>query len=502
MECRKNLVNGYCDKVCKRVPEVFCELACQGNWKEYRRKRIDPVINKVELTSEQKSNPDLVSVIICCDVDDAKYLKKTVESIKDNAVGKIEVIVMCDDWHRNDPPKYDYTLRTGIEWENEVNRFCMLNRDWVIQRVATDKKGLRNSLNFAVKNLAKGKYIAKLDAHCAMTPEWDVRIKASCVGDVVAAPCIDRLDELTWQGNDADMSFATINGNMRMDYIHPYSNIDAMPLECEAICITGCCFMMERDYYLRLGGCDESLGVWGALSTEWSLKTWLTGGKILLRTDVVCSHLFREKTPFTIDKFKLENAFRRLCEQWVMKINNPLKQTRDASWLVTHFSYINGYDIPMFGLGGGGQTIRPKDWEFLKAFIKNNDIKNVLEFGAGKSTLMFDQLGLKVTSVETIPHIRDTVKSLLSGNSEVVLSDFFTGWEQNDLIFIDGPAGGENREDNYKIVSESNTRFIACHDAHREWETKWIEKYFGGYKEIACMDDRRIRIFENASVRV
>ena len=37
----------------------------------------------------------------------------------------------------------------------------------------------------------------------------------------------------------------------------------------------------------------------------------------------------------------------------------------------------------------------------LRSLIRNRKIKNVLEFGSGMSTILFDKLGLNVDSYET-----------------------------------------------------------------------------------------------------
>ena len=59
----------------------------------------------------------------------------------------------------------------------------------------------------------------------------------------------------------------------------------------------GLAFMIRKDYYWKLGGYTEEWGKYGYDGPEWSLKVWLDEkypGKVLLRKDVICGHVFGE----------------------------------------------------------------------------------------------------------------------------------------------------------------------------------------------------------------
>lgn len=458
---------GFCDRVNMNVPRSFCELVCRGEPERWSRENIKQARMKQFLKNPiPKSEKDnkLTTVIIAAVEGDRQYLGRTIESVKKNAVGPIEVIVVADGWTGTNG-ELSYPVRIG----------------------------LRKAMNIAAER-AKGKYLVKLDGHCAMSPEWDVRLKAPCNKNTVVAPAIDRLNEDTWEGGGGDMSFATLDSSLRMQYIRPYEIIGQCPLEVDVITMTACCWMMEKDYYFELGGCDEELGMWGELGAEWALKVWLTGGRTVLRTDVVCSHLFREKTPFSLNAVVRKNGLRKLCKQWILGQDN--RRVRTPGWMIEKFSYMNKKDIPLFGLGGKGYSIRNKDWDFLKSFVQKNNLKKILEFGSGKSTLMFDNLGCKVISYDTLPFYAMTVQALSTGKVQVRQWDGKKIKGEFDLLFIDGPAGGENREQSYKIGSQVNTKYIACHDANRKWESKWIDKHLSNQKCVLSMDDNGIKVFE------
>lgn len=462
---------GYCDRVNLHVPKSFCAIVCRGEPEVWCRESVkDARLKRLSENPVPKSEKDkeLVTVFIPTIEGDAAYLERTIKSVKENASGPIEIFVVADGW--------EYSALDGEKVLNCPKRI-----------------GLRAAMNIIAEK-ASGKYIVKLDGHCALTPEWDIRLKSVCNSNTVVVPAVDMLDEKTWQGSYGDMSFATLDGNLQMRYIRPYETVGKCPLETDIITMTACCWIMETEYYKSLGGCDEELGMWGNLGAEWALKVWLTGGRLLLRADVVCSHLFRKKAPFTIDILKKVSGSRKLCQQWI--IGTDRRRTRTPGWLVEKFAYINNRDIPLFGLGGKGHSIRRQDWDFLKSFIEQNNIKNVLEFGSGKSTLMFDNLGCNVASYDTIPFFVDTVQALSSEKTRVLQwDDCISIKEQFDLLFIDGPAGGENREKSYEIGSQVNTKFIACHDANRKWETLWAEKYLADRKLVASSPDNIVKIY-------
>ncbi|KKL13004.1 hypothetical protein LCGC14_2530090 [marine sediment metagenome] len=146
-------------------------------------------------------------------------------------------------------------------------------------------------------------------------------------------------------------------------------------------------------------------------------------------------------------------------------------------------------------------TIQEQDEIQLAAFIKKHQIKSVLEFGTGKSTKLFDGLCERVVSFDTDPNYQDNKKAssntslhLWQGVADEFMEHYCRGMKI-DMVFIDGPAGGENREPSYYLAQITNCRFIACHDSQREYESRWINKYL---KNWALVDSTStLSIYEN-----
>ncbi|HDY87260.1 MAG TPA: hypothetical protein ENH82_03985 [bacterium] len=129
-------------------------------------------------------------------------------------------------------------------------------------------------------------------------------------------------------------------------------------------------------------------------------------------------------------------------------------------------------------------SITEIDWTVLQNFIKEHNIKSIVEFGAGISTQLFDNLGIKIISFETEKRWADKIAKK-APNANIVLWDGKTDPEiSGDLAFIDGPHHGENREPSYKAVFESNIPIVACHDVHRPEDMQWVQKYFADWKSI------------------
>lgn len=138
-----------------------------------------------------------------------------------------------------------------------------------------------------------------------------------------------------------------------------------------------------------------------------------------------------------------------------------------------------------YGMEFGGGSLTARDWEFIQQVIKEHDVKTVLEFGAGLSSLLLGHAGLSVDTFETSQGWIDKITALKNGSAglNVHLWDGKTEPSElkpaYDLAFVDGPAGGQNREEATRIASE-RARVVIVHDAGREFEKQWQAKHLEG----------------------
>ena len=277
---------GFCKVVCKQRPEQYKAVSLDAHRAHIRK----------PLTKAMKADTDLVTVMIPVGCIDEQYLERTLKSITENAVGPIEIL-----------------------WEYD-----------------TKKEGHRVLTN-RMAAAAKGKYLLRIDCHSSMSEGWDARMKASCGPTTLLTPIIDALDPETWKGKGRDMGVVILTKTLQNTYPLIADSPKIRPDETETMSILGCTYMMQKDYYWHHDGCEERLGIWGAGGLEWIFKVWLTGGKVLLRGDVVCCHLFRGsgKTPFGIDIELLNRTFVKLGKRWRDGLGKG--QTRSLLWLQQKF---------------------------------------------------------------------------------------------------------------------------------------------------------------------
>jgi len=231
----------------------------------------------------------MVSIII--PAREEKYLEKTIRNILENATGEIEIIAILD----------------GYIPDPQIN----LNDDRVIFVHNEVAIGQRPAINQGAK-MAKGNYIMKLDAHCAVGKGFDEILVRDCEYDMTMIPQMYNLDVATWTPKLIDnyreavrqgkvnpyMFIGKDNGRLRTLY---YNKTEKKQLDLgrqnimidEVMSCMGCCFFMHKDRYWELGGCDEGHGHWGQQGVEVACKAWLSGGRLMVNKNTWFAHFFR-----------------------------------------------------------------------------------------------------------------------------------------------------------------------------------------------------------------
>lgn len=277
------------------------------------------------------------------------YLEKTLDNIIENAEGEIEILVMLDGY-RPDPE---------IPGKPQVRYFHF-----------DEPVGHRKCLNIGVEN-AKGKYIMKIDAHCAVDKGFDVKLVADCEYDWTVVPRMYNLNIDTWKpklfnnttravkmGKLHDYMYVGFDGNKNLRTLY-YSGRqnriihEREELIDETMSLVGASFFMHKDRYLELGGSDEANGGWGQQGVEIALKSWLSGGKLMVNKKTWFAHWFRggggPGFPYHITGRDIKKARNYSKDLW---LNNKWpKQTKKLEWLVEKFNppgWNNFYDYKKF----------------------------------------------------------------------------------------------------------------------------------------------------------
>jgi len=292
------------------------------------------------------------------------FLANTVENILQNKRAKTEIIVVLDgQWA--DPGVPDHEDVTVIYLPESIG-----------QRAAT---------NLACK-ISKAKYVMKIDAHCAVDEGFDEKLLKDMQEDWTVVPALYNLHAFDWVckkcGNRWYQSpsprYCYKNGeakerNEKCDSTEFYRDIvfkprfhkkslyyrfdktlhfqywgdfgkrpEAQGDIVETMSIQGSCFMLSRKRYWDLDICDEKHGSWGQQGVEVAMKTWLSGGRLVVNKRTWYSHMFRTQGgdfgfPYPLSQADVEKAREYSRSLW-LKDSWPLrKEGRSLEWLLEKF---------------------------------------------------------------------------------------------------------------------------------------------------------------------
>lgn len=286
----------------------------------------------------------MVSVIIPS--RSAQWLKKTVQDLLDKAEGEVEVIIVYDGrWPEpsemppNDP-------RVHQIYMGEIH----------------NHKGMRACINAGVR-YSKGDYILVIDEQCGVDQGYDVKLAKDCKDDWVVIPRRMRLEPETWTLIE--------DGRPPVDYMcidYPYQRpldktcglhgaewkrpdrkkyeIDDTPT------MQGSCYFMKRTWWDKIVGPldDVNYGTFTQEAQEVSMKTWFSGGRVVVNKRTWYSHWHKGKAGkgygFSNEQYKkhLEGTERGrvYCINYWM---NTKDYPRDFKWFVNEkFPHMPGWE--------------------------------------------------------------------------------------------------------------------------------------------------------------
>ena len=232
------------------------------------------------------------------------FLSRTIEDIFEHIEADTEVIAVLDGrWA--DPPVKDHPRLQLIYHSESI--------------------GQRAAINEAAR-LSEAKYLMKVDAHCAFDQGFDRKLLEDMQDDWTMVPAMRNLwvfdwvcedghrryqgrsgpckecgkethREMVWKGKKNPISTAyRFDKEMHFQYWAEYKKKQKGDL-VESMSLQGSCFLVTRERYMSLGLCDEGHGSWGQQGTEVALKTWLSGGRVVVSKKTWYAHLVR--TPGT-----------------------------------------------------------------------------------------------------------------------------------------------------------------------------------------------------------
>ena len=291
-----------------------------------------------------------------------RFLANTVEDVLANARADTEVIVVCDgNWP--EPSLPDHPRVTIVHHAESIGQRAAIN------------EGAR---------ISQAKYVMKLDAHCAVSPRFDVALMAACQPDWTMIPILYNLHIFDWVcnacgdttyqgskpaacGNCRENTFRmvivwkrrkkreTVSWRFDSNLDFGYWRKHRKRPECqgdliETMSCNGPCFFMERERFWQLDGVDENHGSWGNFGTELACKAWLSGGKMVTTRKAWFAHLFRTGNftrngespwPYVITTKQINYAKAYSRDLW--RHNQWPKAIHPLSWLVEKFWPVEGW---------------------------------------------------------------------------------------------------------------------------------------------------------------
>jgi len=286
------------------------------------------------------------------------FLNQTIDDILANRRGATEIIAVLDGGWPIDPIP-----------DNE--RVTLIYHPEAI--------GQRAATNDAAK-IARGYYVMKLDAHCAMDEGFDVKMLEAFMetgDDVTMVPLMRNLHVFDWVcpnghrryqgpsgpckqcGEETERDIVWIakqspqsrsycfDSEPHFQYFREFSNRPEGKGDLtETMSLQGSCWMLTRDKYFELNVCDEDWGTWGSQGIEVACKTWLSGGRCVVNQRTWYAHCFRTQGgdfgfPYSLSGKQVSHAKRKARELFFS--DTWPQQTRPLSWLVEKFWPVQGW---------------------------------------------------------------------------------------------------------------------------------------------------------------
>lgn len=289
-----------------------------------------------------------------------RFIKNTVEDILKNKRGDTEIIVGLDEkWA--DPVLIDHPDVKIFHTSVSIGQRAMCNQ---------------------CVRLSNAKYIAKTDAHCGFDEGFDVKLMADMKDDWTMVPVMRNLHAFDWvcpeghrryQGrsgvcevcgkpttrdfkwigkNNPQSDCYCFNTEPQFQYFREYRKRPEYKEGLktgltESMSLQGSFWMLTREKYWELGICDEEFGSWGSQGIEVAVKTWLSGGKVMVSHKTWYGHMFRTQGgdfgfPYPQSDRKVKEN-RKLAREFFF--NNKFdKAVHPLSWLIKRFYPVSNWD--------------------------------------------------------------------------------------------------------------------------------------------------------------
>lgn len=242
----------------------------------------------------------------------------------------------------------DYQILVGFDGPPYVD----LPEDGRIVKGFFQQEGLKPTIN-KLARLATGKYLLKLDSHCAVSEGLNEVLQRDMQPEWLVVPRFYTLDEATWEPNRRKPHNDYWNVSCPLtdpkgyrfaaggyDFARTAARADVGPTD-ETMTMHGSCWFVERAFFLdKLGGMQsEGYGVSYMEPADLGFRTWLGpwGGAVMVNKAGWYSHLhsnYRERG-YPIDWPEVKRSYRWTAEHWMY--DEWPQAVKPFGWLVDKF---------------------------------------------------------------------------------------------------------------------------------------------------------------------
>ncbi|XP_067649204.1 polypeptide N-acetylgalactosaminyltransferase 5-like isoform X2 [Haliotis asinina] len=254
------------------------------------------------------------SVIICFHNEAWSTLLRTVHSVlKTTHPRLLEEIILVDDASTMDHLKKD--LDTYVAKLPKVKVIRLSQREGLVR---ARLKGTK---------VAKSEVLTFLDSHCECVTGWAepqlARIQHNPT--VVVWPVIPSIDHSTFEFKHKPEDLVSVKGgfywdmNFRWEAITERDNVDRHDLTSpvRSPTMAGGLFMINKQFFERLGTYDPQFELWGGENMELSFKIWMCGGSLEIIPCSLVGHIFRRTSPMHLAANTVQRNSQRVAEVWL-----------------------------------------------------------------------------------------------------------------------------------------------------------------------------------------
>jgi len=243
-------------------------------------------------------------------------INRTIKSVLNNSSMSVEILVLADGWEPD-----------GINTNAKISSSCI-------------NIGERKTVNRGFKE-AEGDYVLRIDAHCAMSKDWDKILLDQYKKNTISLCILDALDEETWGSLNHRYTFVYVNPSCEEKWWGDYPE---GLITCEpTMSLTGCGWFCDKNLFLNKLQFDEDLSKWGCIGPELTAKIERINGSIILNKNVTCLHLFTTNSS-GYPVAEVAKSRKQMLSRYARYIYKAAKRFNAPGWENINKDYITNYE--------------------------------------------------------------------------------------------------------------------------------------------------------------